>query len=174
MPHDLHRYAAVLEWHGNHGDGTSRYGDYGREYAALVEGKPTLRGSADPGFLGDPDLHNPEDLLLIALSSCHMLTYLALCARQRLRVVSYLDRAEGVMQTRADGGGQFSSVLLHPNVMVDDDAVVDRAMALHEQAHRLCFIANSCNFPVAHRPVVCAADVEVVAVQRPVAKEFLP
>ena len=173
MVRDLHRYAAVLEWRGNRGSGTSRYDGYGREYAALVEGKPPLRGSADPAFLGDPGLHNPEDLLLIALCSCHMLSYLALCARQRVHVVAYSDHAEGVMQMRADGGGQFSSVLLQPRVVVDDEAMVGRAIALHEQAHRLCFIANSCNFPVAHRAMVHAAGVDTAA-PAPLAKDLLP
>lgn len=154
MTQDIHPYAAELVWTGNHGEGTARYDDYGREFSVRVAGKPALHGSADPAFRGDRALHNPEDLLLVAISSCHMLSYLALCARHRICVVAYCDRAEARMQTTADGGGRFTSATLHPHVVVRDAAHVERAAALHDMAHALCFIANSCNFPIVHDATV--------------------
>jgi organic hydroperoxide reductase OsmC/OhrA len=167
MAGSTHEYAAALEWCGNNGTGTRRYEDYGRQFDALVEGKPVLRGSADPAFRGDASVYNPEDLLLIAISSCHMLSYLALCARHRICVVAYSDRAEAVMETGPDGGGRFTRAVLHPRVSIEDSRGLGMAVALHEQAHRLCFIANSCNFPIEHRATVEPLDGGAAADARP-------
>ena len=162
MADDAHRYRVALIWTGNRGDGTARYEDYGREFTVPVDGKCTLQGSADPAFRGDPGLLNPEDLLLVSVSSCHMLSYLALCARHRISVLSYRDDATARMQLTPDGGGRFTSATLHPRVVVEDAAHVDSAIALHERAHALCFIASSCNFPIGHEATVTAA-VQVAA-----------
>lgn len=151
---DRHEYRATLVWEGNLGTGTASYGSYGRAFRVQIEGKADLLGSADPAFRGDPDLHNPEDLLVAALSSCHMLSYLALCARRRIPVVDYRDEAQGTMIVTPEGGGRFAGVTLHPQVTLAGEAHLALALALHEQAHRECFIAASCNFPVAHDPVV--------------------
>ncbi|WP_159017439.1 OsmC family protein [Cognatiluteimonas profundi] len=159
MGQHTHRYHAELDWTGNLGAGTSRYDAYARDYSVRMPGKPELHGSADPLFRGDPTRHNPEDLLLASITSCHLLSYLALCARHRISVLAYSDRAEAVMQTTADGGGRFVSATLHPHVVVEDAAQVERAMALHEKAHALCFIASSCNFPITHEATVVAGDV---------------
>jgi organic hydroperoxide reductase OsmC/OhrA len=155
-----HHYSAALTWTGNHGQGTAQYDTYGRGFSVTVDGKAELQGSADPGFRGDASLHNPEDLLLIAVSSCHMLSYLALCARHRINVLAYSDQAGAVMELSADGGGRFTSATLHPQVVVEDAKQVERARTLHERAHALCFIANSCNFPIAHQATVTSANAE--------------
>lgn len=149
-----HEYLARVIWDGNQGQGTSTYTSYGRQYRIQVDGKPELAGSADPAFRGEADRHNPEDLFLAAISACHMLTYLALCARRGIRVVAYEDDARGTMSFDARGGGRFEEVTLHPRVMIAD--AKDRAAAaeLHENAHRLCFIANSCSVPIRHDATV--------------------
>jgi organic hydroperoxide reductase OsmC/OhrA len=151
-----HRYATRLVWEGNLGTGTSAYTGYSRRFRVSVENKPDLRGSADPSFRGEPDLHNPEDLLVASLSSCHMLAYLALCAREGIVVVGYTDEAHGVMNVTPDGGGRFESVTLHPRVIVADASMEHVATELHERAHAVCFIAGSCNFPVHNLPTVAA------------------
>src|SRR5690349_17757607 len=92
-----HRYGCRVTWSSAQNGPTSSYESYSREYEVDISGKPRLRGSSDPSFKGDPALHNPEDLLLVALSTCHMLSYLALAAREKLLVKSYEDRAEGTM-----------------------------------------------------------------------------
>ena len=84
-----HDYHAHLRWTGNLGAGTAQYTGYGRDYTVAIAGKPDLTGSADPMFRGSPELHNPEDLFLLSVSSCHMLTYLALCAKHKITVVDY-------------------------------------------------------------------------------------
>lgn len=162
MSHGAHRYSAALTWTGNHGQGTAQYDTYGRGYTVRVDGKAELHGSADPAFRGDASLYNPEDLLLIAISSCHMLSYLALCARQRISVLAYSDRAEAVMELSPDGGGRFTSATLHPRVVVHEAADIERALALHARAHAVCFIANSCNFPIVHQATVTPAGADDV------------
>jgi organic hydroperoxide reductase OsmC/OhrA len=149
-----HDYKAHLTWEGNLGEGTATYAGYGRQYRVSIAGKPDLGGSADPAFRGDPEKHNPEDLLLAAISSCHMLSYLALCARARIAVVAYEDEATGTMMLEANGGGRFVEVTLHPVVTLAPGSDVARAERFHETAHGLCFIANSCNFPIRHEAIV--------------------
>lgn len=149
-----HEYRIRLEWEGNRGRGTQDYAAYGRGFRAGAEGKSDIVGSADPAFRGDADRHNPEELLVIALSSCHMLSYLALCARAGISVLEYRDEARGVMKTTADGGGSFESVTLNPRVTIADESRRAEALELHEKAHALCYIASSCNFPVLHRAEV--------------------
>ena len=151
-----HRYDAHLQWDGNRGDGTATYAGYGREHRVTMAGKPDLLGSADASFRGDPARHNPEDLLLAAIVSCHMLSYLALCARAGINVVAYEDAATATMREDGRGGGRFTEAVLRPVVTVADAMHVDRARALHERAHELCFIASSCNFPIRHEATVRA------------------
>ena len=157
-----HTYATHLIWRGNRGTGTSSYTEYGREYRVLIEGKPTLIGSADPTFRGDPTLHNPEDLFVAALSACHTLAYLALCGRRGVRVLEYQDRARGTLLTTPDGGGRFESVTLGPVVTIADDADAALAAQLHDTAHAQCFIASSCSIPVWHEATIRVASVTTV------------
>jgi organic hydroperoxide reductase OsmC/OhrA len=91
---------------------------------------------------------NPEDLLVASLSSCHMLWYLHLCAQAKITVLAYRDDASGTMVEDEGGGGRFTAAVLKPVVTIAAGGDVARAKALHEEAHRLCFIANSVNFPV--------------------------
>jgi organic hydroperoxide reductase OsmC/OhrA len=143
-----HAYKTQLTWEGNLGQGTSTYQGYSRQWRIRIDGKPDLVGTADHAFRGDTDKLNPEELLVVSLSSCHMLSYLALCARNKISVVSYSDEASGVMKTTPDGGGRFESVTLRPKVEIADKAGETLARELHEKAHSLCFIASSVNFPV--------------------------
>lgn len=150
-----HTYTVDLTWEGNRGTGTAEYTGYGREHRVAIAGKPDLPVSADPAFRGDAGRHNPEDLLLAAVASCHMLSYLALCARQRIAVTSYTDSASGTLALRPDGGG-FTEISLRPRVTIAHGGDAALAVALHDRAHALCFIANSCSFPIHHQ-----AEVEV-------------
>ena len=152
MTLDEHRYAVTVRWTGNRGDGTSTYRGYSRAHDIDIPGLPTLKGSADPTFHGDKTRYNPEQLLLTALSQCHMLSFLHMAVKHGVVVTAYEDRAEGLMRTNRDGSGQFESVTLRPQVTVaaaEDDALMEQ---LHEEANKLCFIARSVNFPVLHAP----------------------
>ena len=151
-----HRYNARLTWTGAARGPTTDYKAYSREFGVAIAGKPALTGSADPTFRGDPALHNPEDLLVVALSSCHMLSYLAECALAGIAVVAYEDDAEGTM-AMAEGRIRFTEVVLRPRVVIAAGADRARAEALHQRAHDVCFIANSVNFPVRHEATVLPA-----------------
>lgn len=151
-----HDYQARLTWTGAAVGPTRSYEAYSREYVVDVPGKPSLRGSSDPMFRGDAALHNPEDLLVAALSSCHLLSYLAHAARAGVHVVAYEDDARGTMEL-AGGGGRFTEVVLRPRVTIAAGADAALAQSLHDRAHHDCFIASSMNFPVRHASTVVVA-----------------
>jgi organic hydroperoxide reductase OsmC/OhrA len=154
-----HHYRVELTWTGAAQGSTSSYAAYSREFAVEVDGKARLVGSADALFRGDPSLMNPEDLLVAALSSCHMLSYLAECARSGVAVLAYSDSAKGIMSFEG-GGGKFVSVELHPRVVVGVGADIELARDLHRNAHASCFIARSVNFPVTNEPVIVSQDAD--------------
>jgi organic hydroperoxide reductase OsmC/OhrA len=141
-------------WTGNKGKGTTSYTAYDRDHILSAKDKPEIPGSSDPSFRGNPQRYNPEELLVASLSSCHMLWYLHLCAVNGVVVADYRDEASGTMKETADGGGFFHEVVLKPVVTVTSEHMVEKAGSLHEEAHRLCFIANSVKFPVKHEPEI--------------------
>lgn len=141
-----------MRWTGNTGQGTLEYRGYERAHEYSVDGKPVIPGSSDPAFRGDGTRYNPEELLVMSLSSCHMLWYLHLAAESRVVVVDYVDDAVGTMVEDAEKGGYFTEVTLRPVVTVaGSDPTL--AESLHQRAHHLCFVANSVNFPVRFEPV---------------------
>ena len=147
-----HHYKSTVTWTGNTGQGTINAAAYSRNHTVSINNKPDILGSSDTPFRGDGTRHNPEDFLLTALSQCHMLWYLHICADNGITVVEYIDNAEGVMTQNEDGGGQFKEVTLQPLVTITNASQIDKANALHHEANKKCFIANSVNFPVKHEP----------------------
>ncbi len=152
-----HDYTVRTTWSGAAGGATRDYGGYSRALVVEIAGKAPLQASADPAFRGDAALHNPEDMLVAALSACHLLSYLALCALKGVAVVGYTDEAVGMM-TEEGFSGRFTEVTLRPAVTISADSDKAVAEALHEDAGKACFIANSVNFPVRHEPVVTVAQ----------------
>ncbi|MGA7202439.1 MAG: OsmC family protein [Candidatus Cybelea sp.] len=141
-----HQYTTHVRWSAND-EGTSSYRSYSRDFVIAAEGKADIEGSSDPAFHGDATRYNPEELLVASLSSCHMLWYLHLCSVNSIVVLDYLDNAAGTME-EGGGFGQFVKAELRPKVTIACGGDSVRALALHEEAHRLCFIARSVNFPV--------------------------
>lgn len=158
MPGKTHSYPIRMRWTGNTGRGTADYRAYERAHEYSVEGKPVIPGSSDPSFRGDRTRYNPEELLVMALSSCHMLWYLHFCADTKVVVVDYVDDAIGTMVEDKHRGGFFTEVVLRPAVTLAAGSDATLATSLHERAHHFCFVANSVNFEVrieptiAHRP----------------------
>jgi organic hydroperoxide reductase OsmC/OhrA len=146
-----HHYQLTVQWTGNTGQGTASYRGYERSHRISAKGKPVIEASSDPAFRGDASRYNPEELLLASLSACHMLWFLHLCSDQGIVVMDYTDEPAGTM-VETENGGRFTGVILRPQVSITDPAQVDKAQALHAEANRLCFIANSVNFPVRHEP----------------------
>jgi organic hydroperoxide reductase OsmC/OhrA len=163
-----HSYRVAVSWTGNRGEGTSGYRAYDRSHevtagpaeeahASRGRGRPEpIAGSSDPAFRGDPERWNPEQLLTASLAQCHMLWYLHLCAVAGVVVTEYADDAVATMTEDADGGGRFTEVVLRPSVTVSSPEMIEKANGLHREAHQMCFIARSVNFPVRHEPVVTA------------------
>lgn len=153
-----HQYQVNITWTGNQGSGTSSATAYGREHLVRISGKPDIVGTSDPAFKGDPSKHNPEDLLVVAISASHMLSYLRLCAVSGVIVTGYTDNATGMMQVHSGsgkfGGGKFEEVLLNPVVEIKSDSDKEKALKLHEKAHQYCIISSSINFPVKWSPKI--------------------
>jgi organic hydroperoxide reductase OsmC/OhrA len=146
----MHNYQVNVRWTGNKGEGTANYKAYDRDHTISSAGKADILGSSDPAFRGDKTKYNPEEMLLASLSTCHMLSYLHMCVLGGIIVTDYTDDASGVMVETPDGGGHFTEVTLYPVVTVADASMIEKANELHHKAHKVCFIANSVNFPVKH------------------------
>lgn len=147
----MSEHKAVLHW--ERGEGGFGYEEYSRTHELTMGGGAPIRASAAQAFRGDPALTNPEDLLVGALSSCHMLTFLAICARKNLVVDAYDDDASGWLERPAGAPMHVTRVTLRPRVRFAG-APPDAATlaALHEQAHRGCFIASSVKTDVKVEP----------------------
>ena len=151
MAHE-HNFKLTAEWTGNKGDGTKNVRTYDRSNTISIEGKPELFLTTDNAAVGDKSKLNPEDLLVAALSSCHMLSYLYLCSLEGVIITSYLDNATGIMIENESGGGKFKEVTLNPIVSVTEESMLEKAIVLHHKAHEICYIANSVNFEVKCNP----------------------
>lgn len=148
-----HHYHLSLTWKGNLGTGTSHVKAYDRSHTVTINNKPELHLTTDNPYVGDPKKLNPEDLLVSAIASCHMLSYLYLCALEGVVVTDYVDKATGLMLENEKGGGQFKEVILTPEVTVQSETMIEKAISLHHKAHEICYIANSVNFSVKTNPV---------------------
>jgi organic hydroperoxide reductase OsmC/OhrA len=147
MAHE-HHYKLTAVWTGNKGDGTKNVRTYDRSHTVSIDGKPELFLTTDNAAVGDKSKLNPEDLLVTAISSCHMLSYLYLCSLEGIVITAYIDNASGIMIEEADGSGKFKEVTLNPIFHVAEESMVERAIELHHNAHEICYIANSVNFEV--------------------------
>ena len=152
-PTPSHRFDCRLVWTGARQGPIQDYQTYSRECRVDFPGKPSLKMTSAAVFRGDPVIHDPEDLLVAALSACHFLSYAALCAKYKIQVVSYEDDASGVME-RTGKTFKFTDAVLKPRVTLAAGSDAEKARALHERAHEECFIAASVNFPVRHEPTI--------------------
>lgn len=145
---DTHDFTSVIRWTGNTGEGTASYAAYARNWSVQTPGKPEIECSNDPLLGGDPSLHNPEDMLISALASCHMLWFLHLASDAGITVHSYEDAPVGTGESAPDGTGRFISAALKPRIGLADLGLAAKADSIHGQIHKHCFIARSVNFPV--------------------------
>ena len=145
-----HLFKVALNWMKKDNISSSSTRIYTKSHHISIEGKPDLEVSAAKAFKGDPNLYNPEDLLLSSLTSCHMMSYLYCCAQHKIEVISYQDHSEATLQVNPDGSGKIVKVDLFPDIIISDSSQIELALSLHKKANELCFIANSCNFPVYH------------------------
>jgi organic hydroperoxide reductase OsmC/OhrA len=152
MNHE-HIYTIKTEWTGNKGDGTKNVRTYDRSHTISNNGKPDLHLTTDNVAVGDQSKLNPEDLLVSAISSCHMLSYLYVCSLEGIVITAYTDNAIGIMIENTNGGGSFKEVALNPICIVAEEIMINKAIELHHKAHEICYIANSVNFEVKCNPI---------------------
>ncbi|MBL7932720.1 MAG: OsmC family protein [Bacteroidia bacterium] len=148
-----HHYNLKATWEGNKGEGTKNVRAYDRSHTVTIAGKPQLFLTTDNAAVGDKNKLNPEDLLVTSVSSCHMLSYLYVCALEGIVITSYEDNATGTMIEHKKGGGNFKEVILNPVFTVAEESMKQRAIELHHKAHEICYIANSVNFEVKCNPI---------------------
>lgn len=138
----MSEHKAVIDW--NLGDAEFGYKTYPRDHTWTFEGGVSVRASAAPAYLGTAELVDPEEAFVASLSSCHMLTFLALAAKHKLSVASYRDEAVGLLDKNDAGKLAITRVTLHPTIEWNGDAPdADLLAKLHHDAHEHCFIANS-------------------------------
>jgi organic hydroperoxide reductase OsmC/OhrA len=120
-------FAITTRWTGNSGQGTSAYRSYERSVTISVKNKADILGSSGTAFNSDKSKHNPEDLFVSAISSCHLLWYLHLCSENGVVVLDYVDDATGTMEETADGGGKFTEVTLHPTITLSSPSMIQKS-----------------------------------------------
>lgn len=156
-----HQFPVAVRWDGSTAGG---YRAYSRTHVSAADGIPDLTVSADRHFRGDPAFHNPEQLLVIAAASCQLLSFLALAANSGIDVLDYCDDAVGTM-TPSRGPMSVERIELRPRITVatgpDGDTDTAAVLALVEQAHRECFIANSLRSEIVIVPSVTISSATV-------------
>ena len=141
-----HTYPFSLSWAGN-----TLADPYTRNAAAAAPGKPSIPVSSAAEYAGEASRWNPEDLLGTALATCHMLTFLALCAKTRTEILSYEEAAESILDT-VEKATFISEIHLRPTIRVAKGTDPAKVRELFEKAHKYCFVANSIKSKVTMDP----------------------
>jgi len=126
--------------------------DFTRDGEAVVENHPVIPLSAEPKFMGDGSRYNPEELLFAALANCHMLSFLFLCTRAGIVVAGYEDEAVGIRTAEPGQLGNLTGATLQPKVTLEEESQRAEADALHQQAHKMCLVAQALKIPVTVEP----------------------
>jgi organic hydroperoxide reductase OsmC/OhrA len=154
-------HEATIIWNRNDDNFLDR--KFRRAHEWHFDGGAVVAGSAAPTVLrpplSDPAAVDPEEALVAALSSCHMLFYLALAAKAGFRIDSYEDRAVGELGKNEEGRTGITRIVLRPAIVFSGEKVPtpEEENALHEEAHSLCYIANSIRSEVVVEAVQAAA-----------------
>ena len=152
---DAHRYETRLQWSGSTGLG---WDHYDREHGAVAPPAEQEVRLTTGESQGDPAVLNPEQLVVMAASSCQMLFFLHLASKARIDVVEYVDEASGVMPLD-DDPVRLTEITLRPRIVIAGDASEERVQKLVHTAHEHCYIANSLKSEVTLEPHVEYAEV---------------
>jgi organic hydroperoxide reductase OsmC/OhrA len=151
----MHHYRVTTRWSGSTAEG---YEAYDRTHsAATTPATETLTLTADTAFRGDPTHLDPEELFVMAASSCQLLSFLAVAARARIDVLEYVDDADGFMPDDIRPM-RITEILLRPRITVRGSVTEDRVRHLCEVAHRECYIANSVTTDIIVQPEITVVD----------------
>lgn len=148
----MSEHTATIAW--TRGDRDFTYQGYSRDHDWRFDGGTVVRASASPAYLGGEGCVDPEEAFIASLSACHMLTFLALCTKERLVVESYQDDAVGYLEKDADGKMAMTRVVLHPRIVFSGgDPSAETIDKLHHDSHEMCFIASSVKTSISVEPV---------------------
>lgn len=139
----MSEHKVTLNWKS---DGSEfNYKTYTRNHTWDFSGRVQVNASAAEDYLGDPDQVDPEQAYVASLSSCHMLTFLAICAMKKITVTSYIDHATGYLEKGESGRPVLMRVDLHPDIVFGEGErpCREELIELHDRAHHECFLANS-------------------------------
>jgi organic hydroperoxide reductase OsmC/OhrA len=142
-------HSLQTKWESQEGTANIRYD---RTHTVTVDNKPPIHMTTANPLRGDAGKLNPEDLLVAAVSSCHMLSYLYLCSGEGIVVTNYTDNAVGTLTELSADKSIITEVVLNPVAIVSSADMIERAIALHHKAHDICIIANSVRFEVKSNP----------------------
>lgn len=154
MGYEVDYFHTRLEWIEGDDGTTLDYGAYSRSHTMKCPEKPAMTLSAAPQYKGDAALHNPEELFTAAIASCQMLTYLALAAFNKIRILAYTDDAEGILKEDNRKKRWITRVILRPKILITKESDREKAVELVIQAHNQCFIANSVKTEVISEPEI--------------------
>jgi len=145
-------HRARIDW--NRETDSFAYDDYNRAHEWLFESGQKVRASASPRFLGTDDRVDPEEAFVASLSACHMLTFLAICARKRIAVDRYEDDAVGFLEQNEDNRLAIGRVVLRPRITFANGATPDAKTLsrIHDMSHAECFLANSVHTTITVEP----------------------
>jgi organic hydroperoxide reductase OsmC/OhrA len=148
----MSEHKVTIEWTRETAD--FAYQAYNRDHNWTFDAGVTLRASANPAYLGSTDCVDPEEAFVASLSSCHMLTFLAIASRKRLVMDGYHDEAVGILAKDTAGRLAITTVTLRPAIKFSGDKIptAEEIAQMHEQAHHACFIANSVKTEVIVEP----------------------
>jgi organic hydroperoxide reductase OsmC/OhrA len=144
---DMSQHHVTIEWQRHQAKFVDH--QYSREHLWRFDGGAEIPASSSPQVVpvpySNPKCVDPEEAFIASLSSCHMLWFLAIAAKQKFVVESYTDRAVGVMSKNEDGKLAITSIHLYPQVIFEEDRrpTPEQADAMHEEAHHSCFLASS-------------------------------
>lgn len=147
----MSEYGATVAWH-LAPDASFDYENFDRSHEWTFAGGEVVQASASPEFFGSANRVNPDEAVIAATASCHMLTFLSIAAKQHLKVLSYVDRPQGVVEKNEDGRMAITRIELRPRVVFETDPEPAALKKLHDAAHRNCFVANSLRADVVVQP----------------------
>ncbi|PKM21440.1 MAG: osmotically inducible protein OsmC [Gammaproteobacteria bacterium HGW-Gammaproteobacteria-14] len=146
-------FQPTVSWHLQRGVEFD-YEHYNRDHEWTFPGGEVVPASASTSYGGTAQRVNPDEAVVAATASCHMLTFLAIAAKAKKKVISYIDRPEGTVEKNSEGFMAITKIVLQPKVVFDDEVDAETLKSFHDSAHRHCFVSNSLKTPVTIKPQV--------------------
>lgn len=149
----MNQYGATVAWH-LAPDATFDYEHFNRNHEWTFAGGEVIQASASPDYFGSNNRVNPDEAVVAATSSCHMLTFLSIAAKKQLKVLSYIDQPQGTVDKNENGAMAMTKIVLRPRVVFEADVSAEEVQAIHDSTLGHCFVANSLKSEIVIEPVI--------------------